>query len=76
MNPFIEGLKEHSREAVKEIIFGAIAGLKDVVIDLSYSIALIGGGLSIVLYVSGWEKGKRWTSLLVVGYTLIKYLLG
>lgn len=76
MNPFIDGLKEHSREAVKEIVIGALSGLKDVAVDLSYSIALVGGGLSIILYVGGWEKGKRWTSLLVVGYTLIKYLVG
>ncbi|KGE16246.1 hypothetical protein [Paenibacillus wynnii] len=76
MNPIIESIKEQSREATKEILIGAFVGLKDVVVDMSYSIALIGGGLSIVLYVAGWTKGKRWTSLLVVGYTLIKYLLG
>lgn len=59
MNPFIDGLKEHSREAVKEIVLGALSGLKDVAVDLSYSIALVGGGLSIILYVVGF--GKRET---------------
>lgn len=75
-NPVINGIKEHVREQTKEAIFGAAGGLMDVIVESAYSIALIGGGLSILFYVAGWNKGKRITGILVLGYTLIKLLLG
>lgn len=79
MNP-IEAIKEHlkeqAQEATKEIVMGILSGIKDVIVDLSYSIALIGGGVSVVLHMAGWEKGKRWTGILTVSYALIKLLLG
>lgn len=73
---FKEHLKEQAQEATKEIALGILSGIKDVVVELAYSIALIGGGLSIVLHMAGWEKGKRWTGILTVSYALIKLLLG
>lgn len=76
MNPIMDEIRKHARAQVKEVIMGSLAGIGDVVVDLAYSVALVGGGLSIILHVAGWGKGKRWTGILVVGYTLIKYLLG
>lgn len=70
------GFKELVREQTKEAVLGALSGLGDVIVELSYSIALLGGGLCIIFSTAGWDKGKRWTGILVVGYTLIKLLLG
>lgn len=76
INPIKEGIENHVREVTKEVAFGILEGIRDVIVDLSYSIALIGGGLGIVFYLSGWDKGRKLTGMLIVGYTLIKYLLG
>lgn len=75
MNP-LEGLKETVRAQTREIMIEALKGLGDVIVDLSYSIALVGGGLTLILSIAGWEQGKRWTGILAVGYVLIKLLLG
>jgi len=71
-----ESIRESAQHKVYDIILGILEGLRDLVVDLSYSIALIGGGLAIILHVAGYEKGKRWAGVLTVGYTLIKYVLG
>jgi len=71
-----DSFKEQARELTKDIIFGILEGVRDVIVDLSYSIALIGGGLCIIFYVAGWDKGKRWAGILTVAYVLIKYILG
>lgn len=76
MIPFDGGVKQYVRSQAKEMILGAFEGAGDVIVDCAYSIALIGGGLSILFHVVGWSKGKRVTGILVLGYTLIKYLLG
>lgn len=76
MLPFDGGIKQHIRSQAREMILGVLEGVGDVIVDCAYSIALIGGGLSILFHLAGWEKGKRWTGILVLGYTLVKYLLG
>lgn len=76
INPIKEGLEQHAREVTKDVVFGILEGIRDVVVDLSFSVALIGGGLGIVFHLAGWDRGKKLTGILVVGYTLIKYLLG
>jgi len=45
-------------------------------LDMSYSIALVGGGLCILLWLAGWKDGKRWTGILFMAEILIHYLLG
>lgn len=75
-NPVADGIKAQIAEATKAKILGFLSGLCSVISDLSYSIALIGGGICIVLYVAGWEKGGKWAGILTAAYALIKYLLG
>lgn len=65
-----------ARALTEDIALGILEGLRDIIVDLSYSIALIGGGLAIILHVAGFERGKRIAGILTVSYVLIKYLLG
>jgi murein DD-endopeptidase MepM/ murein hydrolase activator NlpD len=72
-------INESVDDMKQEMIDGIIAflgALRDVAIDLSFSIALIGGGLSIILWVAGFQKGMRWAGILFVANVLIKTLLG
>lgn len=68
--------QDHARSMTYDVIMGTLQGIRDTLVDLSYSIALIGGGLAIILHVAGWDKGTRWAGILTVSYVLIKYLLG
>jgi murein DD-endopeptidase MepM/ murein hydrolase activator NlpD len=71
-----ESAQEKARSFVYDFAIGTLNGIRDFVVDMSYSIALIGGGLAIILHVAGWERGTRIAGMLTVGYVLIKYLLG
>ncbi|MEF3309324.1 M23 family metallopeptidase [Paenibacillus sp. GYB004] len=71
-----QSVGDHARSFTYKVLLGFLEGVRDLVVDLSYSIALIGGGLAIILHVAGWEKGTRWAGILTVSYVLIKYLLG
>lgn len=70
-----ESLMESMEHKAYDITLGILAGLRDLIVDLSYSVALIGGGLTIIFHVAGWPDGKRWAGVLTVAYVLIKYLL-
>lgn len=69
-------IEDYARAKTYAIVIGILGGLRDLLVDLSYSIALIGGGIAIILHVAGWEKGSRWAGILTVCYALIKYVLG
>lgn len=71
-----EQAKDSARDFIYDTVIGIIEGVRDLIVDLSYSIALIGAGLSIIFHVAGWKDGKRWAGILTVAYVLIKYLLG
>jgi hypothetical protein len=71
-----DSVKESAKEQTMEIILGTLEALRDIVVELSGSIALVGGGLCILLYVAGWRDGLRWTGILSVANLLIKFLLG
>lgn len=70
-----EQARDSARNFVYDTALGFIEGVRDLLVDLSYSIALVGGGLCIIFYVAGWEKGKNWAGILTAAYILIKYLL-
>ncbi|TVY07193.1 M23 family metallopeptidase [Paenibacillus cremeus] len=69
-----QSVQEHVRSIAYDTVMGFIKGIGDLVFDLSYAIALLGGGLAIILYVAGWRDGARWAGMLTVGYSIIKYL--
>ena len=69
-------LRDNSEEWLREAAIGVLEGLGDILVDLIYGIALVGGGVCIVLKVAGWRDGYRWASILQVSYVLIRYILG
>lgn len=76
----IHNAQDHAKESARQYVYdtaiGILEGLKDLLLDLSYSIALIGGGLAIILHVAGWKDGGRWAGILTAAYVLIKYIVG
>lgn len=72
-----ENFKEDAAEFFIEVIVEFLKALAVVVVDLSYSIALLGGGiLLIVKVVTGFEKTGQWLSLLLLVHFLIQFILG
>jgi hypothetical protein len=68
--------QEEATNLTTDVALGVLEGLRDVVLDLSFGIALIGGGLCILFKVAGWEGGYRWASILFVAHVLIRFILG
>lgn len=75
-NPITENLRQWSKEQAIEIILGALDAAKDIVVDLSYTVTLVGSGLCLLFWVVGWQDGKRWSGILMLAYVVIKMLLG
>lgn len=71
-----EGIREHAADVAKEAILGCLEALRDILVDLSFSIALVGGGVSILLAVSGLKRAKGWAGVCIVSHVLIKMVLG
>lgn len=76
LTPVKESIRDWSRQQATEAIMGALDAVRDVLVDLSFTIALVGSGLCLLFWVAGWQDGKRWTGMLCLGYVLIKFLLG
>lgn len=72
----IESARESAEHKAYDIALGILEAFRDLLVDLSYSIALVGGGLCILLHVAGWKDGGRWAGILTVSYVLIKYFFG
>lgn len=66
----------HARAFAYDFMMGALEGIRDFIVDMSYTIALVGGGLCIIFHAAGWKGGQRWAGILTVGYVLIKYFMG
>lgn len=75
-NYFNGNVKEWAREQSHDFVLGVVQGIGDLLFDLSHAIALIGGGICIIMWVAGWKDGARYASMLVVGSILIRFLLG
>ena len=76
LTPVKESIREWSRHQATEAILGALDAVRDVIVELSFSIALVGSGLCLLFWVVGWRDGKRWTGILCLAYVIIKLLLG
>jgi len=70
-----EALKEAIIEAFKSMLSSAWVWFQHWLIATSFNLALVGGTISVLLYVAGWSKGMRCTGILVVGYTIIRTIL-
>lgn len=71
-----ESMKEWAKTQVQEAIIGALEAIRDVLLELSYSIALVGGILCILFWVVGWKNGSRWAAILFLANVIIKLVLG
>jgi len=69
-------MKEAFKEAIIELLKMALSSLGHWIVGVSYSLALVGGTISVLLYVAGWSKGMRWTGILVVAHVILKTVIG
>lgn len=60
----------------KQELLGFLKGLGDTVAELSYTFALIGGGLLIVLRIAGMTRATKYFYVLQVSHIFIRALLG
>lgn len=67
---------EWAKEQTKDAIIGGLEAIREILIEASYSIALVGGGVCILFWLSGWKSGNRWAGILFMAHVLIKFLLG
>lgn len=72
----VRTFRGHMSHKTEETIYGVLDGIREVLIDSIGSIALVGGGLLMILKVAGYKDGNRYASLLFVVNILVKYLLG
>ena len=72
----VNPMGEWAKEQVKEAVIGGLEGIKDILLELSYSFALVGGGICVLLWLSGWRNGNRWAGILFIAHVLVRFLLG
>jgi hypothetical membrane protein len=69
----IEAARDHFRDALA----GFALALLDVIKDISFTVALIGGGICIIVYaVTGIRRAGKIGGLLVLIHVLIRVLIG
>lgn len=71
-----EGIRETAKENTKEIFFGILEGIRDILVETIGAVALVGGGIMILAKVAGYKDGMRWFGMLQVANVLIKFLFG
>ena len=69
-------MKEAFKEAIIELLKTAFSSLGHWITGASYSLALVGGTISVLLYVAGWSKGMRCTGVLLVAHVILKTIFG
>lgn len=69
-------IREWTKDQVQQIVLGSLDAVRDILVDLSYSVALVGSGLCILFWIVGWEGAKKWVGILMLSFVLIKFLLG
>lgn len=72
----INPVSEWAKEQVKDAVIGGLQAVGEILVDLSYSLALVGSGICLLFWVSGWKNGGRWIGVLLLAHVLIRYLLG
>lgn len=69
-------VRENAEEMTKEIALGILEGLGGILVEVISSVALVGGGILVLLKVAGYEKGYKHAGVLFVISALLRYLLG
>jgi hypothetical protein len=70
------GITDAVNQGVSDALTSIATKFVHILVGSSHWIALVGGGILIVLYVAGYKNGMRYTGVLFVGNVLIRYLLG
>lgn len=69
-------LRESTKEKAKEVIYGFLEASLEVLCEIIGALALVGSGISLIMWVAGWKDGSRWTGMLITANILLKYLFG
>jgi len=73
---FTTAIKTALKESVTDSLNWVMTGIISNIIYVSHAVALVGGGILIILYVAGYKSGLQKLGITTVGYAMIKYLLG
>lgn len=76
MSNIREKIQEESSNYIIDIASGVLSGLGEILVDMIGAIALIGGGILILLKVAGYDNGYKYAGILFTANVLIKYLFG
>lgn len=71
-----ETIKENAKATTKEIIFGALEAVGEVIMDCLYGVTLVGTGVMIILRVVGYKPADKYIGLLPTTFVLLRYLFG
>lgn len=69
-------IEDHVNTVVQHVIIGALSAAGAVAMHMLYSVALVGGGVLIVMKTLGFEHRWLRPSVLVGAYVLLRYLFG
>ena len=75
-NYIIDPAAEKAKEEINTWITAALEVARDFVLDASYSIGLIGGGVLVLFRGLGIKRATKWFIVLETSYVLIHALLG
>jgi hypothetical protein len=73
----IDHAKEHAKEHIQAQILDWIGASLDVLKDISFTVALIGGGICILICaITGIRRAGKLAGLLVLIHVLIRAVIG
>lgn len=75
-DPVVDNTREFAYNFVEDFIIGTLMFIRDFLVDTIGAIALVGGGILILLRLAGFEKGYKWAGILFMINIFVKYLLG
>lgn len=72
----LEGVKEEQKEIIRQQIeegfISASDILIDILVDIAYGVALLGGGVLVLLRAAGMTRASKYFTVLQVGYILLR----
>lgn len=72
-----DNVKEQAADLFTDVILGFLEALADISVQLSYSVALIGGAILIILKVTtGSRRMSKWFICLMMVHLLVNLILG
>lgn len=72
-----DNIKDQAADFFTDVILGFLEALVDITVQLSYSVALIGGAILLVLGVTtDTKRFKRWFGIVMIANFLIQFIFG